>query len=83
MPKAPAEVSPVAGGPSEGCVGVLQAGVLPQVKLIIKLKEGRFRLDVRRKSFTQRVLSPWHCCPGQCGWPISGGAQAMEGALAA
>lgn len=54
MPKAPAEVSPVAGDPSEGCVGVLQAGVLPQVKQIIKLKEGRFRLDVRRKSFTQR-----------------------------
>ena len=54
MPKAPAEVSPVAGDPSEGCVGVLQAGVPSQVKQIIKLKEGRFRLDVRRKSFTQR-----------------------------
>jgi len=26
-----------------------------------KLKEGKFRLDVRRKLFTQRAVSPWHC----------------------
>lgn len=27
-----------------------------------KLKGGRFRLDVRRKLFTQSVVRPWHCC---------------------
>jgi len=25
-----------------------------------KLKEGKFRLDVRKKFFTQRVIGPWH-----------------------
>jgi len=40
-----------------------------------KLKEGRFRLDVRRKFFTQRVLRCWHCCPVMCGCPGPGGAQ--------
>jgi len=28
-----------------------------------KLKEGRFRSNVRRKLFTQRAVRPWHCCP--------------------
>ena len=39
-----------------------------------KLKEGRFRLDVRRKLFTQRAVRPW-CC----GCPIPGGAQGWVG----
>jgi len=28
-----------------------------------KLIDGRFRLDVRRKFFTQRAVRPWHSCP--------------------
>jgi len=29
----------------------------------LKLKEGRFRLDVRKKLFNQRVVRHWHRCP--------------------
>ena len=28
-----------------------------------KLKEGRFRLDIRKKCFTVWVVRPRHCCP--------------------
>lgn len=28
-----------------------------------KLQEERYRLDIRRKLFTQRVMWHWHCCP--------------------
>jgi len=45
----------------------------------LKLKEGRFRLDVKRKLFTKRVVRPWHCCPEGCGCPIPGGAQGQVG----
>jgi len=28
-----------------------------------KLKEGRFRLDIRKKFFPMRVVRPWHRLP--------------------
>ncbi|KFR10152.1 hypothetical protein N306_01726, partial [Opisthocomus hoazin] len=28
-----------------------------------KLKEGRFRLDIRKNFFTMRVVRPWHRLP--------------------
>jgi len=28
-----------------------------------KLKEGRFRLDIRKRFFTLRVVRPWHRLP--------------------
>jgi len=35
------------------------------------LKEKRFRLDFRRKFFTQRAVRPWHSCPESCGAPTT------------
>jgi len=40
------------------------------------LKEGRFRLDVRGKLFTQRAEGPWYCCPKK-----SRCSKAVDGAL--
>ena len=36
----------------------------------LKLKEGRFRLDLRRKSFARRAVRPRHSCPQSCGAPL-------------
>ena len=40
----------------------------------IKVKEGGFRSDVRKKIFTQRAVKPWHSCSESCGCPIPGDA---------
>ena len=34
-----------------------------------KLKEGRFRLDIRGKFFTKRVVRCWHSCPERLWMP--------------
>ena len=34
-----------------------------------KLKEGRFRLDIRRKLFTERVVRCWNSCPERLWMP--------------
>jgi len=46
-----------------------------------KLKEGRWRLCIRMKFFTQRAVRPWHCYPEKCGCPIHGSAQGHGWAL--
>ncbi|KFV56002.1 hypothetical protein N341_00315, partial [Tyto alba] len=39
-----------------------------------KLKEGRFRLNIRKKFFTVRVVRPWHRSPREAvaGPPLGG-----------
>ena len=45
-----------------------------------KLKEGRFRLDVRGKFFTMGVVRCWNRLPcSSCGCPIPGGVQGQVG----
>jgi len=44
-----------------------------------KLKEGRFKLSIRKNFYAMRMVRHWHCCPESCGCSISGGAEGQVG----
>lgn len=45
-----------------------------------KLKEGRFRLNIRKKFFTVRMVRHWYRVPQRsCGCPILGSVQRQVG----
>ena len=48
-----------------------------------KLKEGRFRLDIRKKFFTMRVVRPWPRLPREAGAApsLAGFKARLDGAL--
>ena len=39
----------------------------------LKLLQGRFRLDIRKHLFSERVVLQWHSCPWSGGVTIPGG----------
>jgi len=45
-----------------------------------KLKEGNFKLDIRKKLFTKRTVRHWQkAAQGSCGCPIPRGTQGQVG----
>ena len=47
-----------------------------------RLKQERYRLDVKRKFFTQREVRPWRSCPGKLSAPSLEALKAgLDGAL--
>ena len=47
-----------------------------------KLKEGKFRLNIRKKFFAQRVVRHWHSCPEKLDAPSLEAFKArLDGAL--
>lgn len=58
-----------------------ERGMKDEITDRFKLKEERFRLDIRWKFCTQKAVRHWHCCPESCGCPIPGSAQGYGWAL--
>jgi len=46
---------------------------------LIKLEEGKFSSDVRRKFFPRWAVRRWHSCPGKLWCPIPGGTEDQVG----
>jgi len=47
--------------------------------LPLDLCQGRFRLDIRKNFFSQRVVMQWHSCPGRGGVTVLGGVPEQWG----